>query len=262
VAARGWGHPRSAGLRDAFIPSWIFVLLVAVFVGAGVLAWQDIGSSGFDVFLFVVAGWLVSLSLHEYAHAILAYRGGDLSVAANGYLKLNLLRYAHPFLSIVLPVIILLLGGIGLPGGAVWIDRHAVRTRWGATLISLAGPGVNLVLAFALTVPFLLGVDLFAHFSFWAGVAFLAFLQLTAALLNVLPVPGLDGGNALRPWLNEPYDRFFDRAAPFGMLLLFALLFEPRINQLFFAVVAMFAGAFGLPFDLAMVGAGVFQFWR
>ena len=60
--------------------------------------------------LFVVAGWLVSLSLHEYAHALVAYRAGDRGVAERGYLTLNPLKYTHPVLSIVLPVVFLLLG--------------------------------------------------------------------------------------------------------------------------------------------------------
>ncbi len=247
--------------RGAFRPSPIFLLLVAVCLGTGAMAWSNVGSVDLDVFLFVVAGWLVSLSLHEYAHALLAYLGGDTNVAARGYLRLNPLKYAHPILSIVLPIVILLLGGIGLPGGAVWIDQHAVRTKLRQTLISVAGPAVNLIFAVLIAVPFLAGVDVFAHLEFWAGLAFLGFLQLTAALLNILPIPGLDGGNALRPWLTEPWDRRFDLFAPYGMILLFALLFEPRINQIFFLVVSVVCDLIGLPFDLATFGRGVFQFW-
>ena len=50
-------------------------------------------------------------------------------MAARGYLTLNPLKYTHPLLSIVLPVLFLLMGGIGLPGGAVWVDRHAIRGK-------------------------------------------------------------------------------------------------------------------------------------
>ena len=45
----------------------------------GVMAWNGYGNAGFDVFVFIVAGWLVSLCLHEYAHALLAYRAGDVA---------------------------------------------------------------------------------------------------------------------------------------------------------------------------------------
>ena len=77
------------------------------------------------------AGWAVSLCLHEFGHAYTAYRGGDRSVRAKGYLTLDIRRYADLGLSLVLPVFFLLLGGIPLPGGAVWIDqrRDSVTSR-------------------------------------------------------------------------------------------------------------------------------------
>jgi len=248
--------------RNAFRPSAVFLGLVAVWMTGGVMAWQEYGDLNYDIFLFVVAGWLVSLSLHEYAHALLAYRAGDVGVAARGYLTLNPLKYTHPVLSIVLPVIILLLGGIGLPGGAVWVDRHAVRGRFADSVISAAGPGVNVLFTILLTLPFVFGADTSEHRAFWAGLAFLAFLQLTASMLNLLPIPGVDGGNLLRPWLSETWGRRFDVIAPFGMLVLFALLFEPTVGRIFFDVVFWLADLIGLPESLYFDGRSLLQFWR
>jgi len=260
VEGRFGGRIRG-GSRRAFRPSGVFVGLVALFVTGGVMTWQGYGNVGFDVFVFVVAGWLVSLSLHEYAHALIAYRAGDRGVAERGYLTLNPLKYTHPLLSIVIPVVVLLLGGIGLPGGAVWVDRHAIRNRLTDSLISAAGPLVNVVFTIALTVPFLVGVDVLAHLEFWAALAFLAFLQLTASLLNLLPIPGVDGGNLIQPWLSETWRRRFDAIAPFGLLILFALLFEPRVNRIFFNVVFAVADVIGLPPGLYAVGRDLLQFW-
>lgn len=248
--------------RSLYRPSAVFVGLVLLWIGGGVLAWYDLTHPSVSVIVFVVAGWLVSLSLHEYAHALLAYHSGDRSVAHRGYLTLNPFKYTHPILSVVLPVVFLLIGGIGLPGGAVWVDRHAIRSRVEHSLVSAAGPGVNVVLAIALTVPFLVGVDVFGHLTFWAAWAFLAFLQVTAALLNLLPIPGVDGGNMLRPWLSPEWGRRFDMVAPFGMLLLIAILFEPRANAIFFDVVFLISDVIGLPPGLWGVGRSIFQFWR
>src|SRR5215471_11837552 len=91
--------------RQAFRPSWVFLGVLAVFIASGVMAWNRFGGVRFDVFLFVVSGWIVSLCLHEFAHALVAYRSGDLGVAERGYLTLNPLKYTHPILSIVLPVV-------------------------------------------------------------------------------------------------------------------------------------------------------------
>lgn len=247
--------------RELFRPSGVFLGVVALFVTGGVMAWRGYGNPGFDVFLFVMAGWIVSLCLHEYAHAVIAYRGGDVDVAAKGYLTLNPLRYAHPLLSIVLPVVFLLLGGIGLPGGAVWVDHHRIRSKVLDSLISLAGPAMNLVFAVLCAIPFWVGVDYLAHPQFWSGVALLGFLQLTAGVLNLIPMPGLDGGNAFRPWLRGDGARMFDQFAPYGMLLLFGLLFEPRINNVFFSFVFWIGDALQLPGWMYFAGRDLMQFW-
>jgi Zn-dependent protease len=252
----------SGSTREAFRPAPIFILLVALTVAGGVMAWVGFGNPTINVLLLVIGGWLVSLSLHEYAHALVAYLNGDRSTAERGYLQLNLLKYTHPMLSIVFPVVFLLLGGIGLPGGAVWIDRHAIRSKLADSLISLAGPLVNLVFTVALVLPFAFGADSFTHHDFWAGLAFLAFLQLTASVLNLVPIPGVDGGNIIRPWLNAQWSKFFDTMAPWGMLVLFALLFQPEVRAIFFAVIDTICDLIGLPRYLADDGQRMFQFWR
>src|SRR4051812_26889251 len=124
---------------SAFRPSGVFMGLVALFATGGELAWLDYRSASVHNRVFVVAGWLVSLSLRGDGPALVAYLRGARSVAERGYLTLNVLKYTHPILSVVLPVVFLLIGGIGLPGGAVWIDRHAVRGRLAHTMISLVG---------------------------------------------------------------------------------------------------------------------------
>ena len=96
----------------------------------------------------------MSLCLHEYAHARTALHSGDISVGAKGYLTLNPLKYTHALLSIVLPVIFVIMGGIGLPGGAVFIERDRIQGRWKHSLISAAGPLTNVLFAVVCTAPF------------------------------------------------------------------------------------------------------------
>jgi Zn-dependent protease len=247
--------------REAFRPSPIFLAILALFGAGGWMTWSRFGAVKLDVFLFVIAGWVLSLCLHEYSHAITAYRAGDVGVAHRGYLTLNPIKYTHPILSIVLPLVFVILGGIGLPGGAVWVDHTYIRGRWKDSLISLAGPGLNLVFTLALAVPFALGAG-GTHAEFWSALAFLGFLQLTAFVLNLVPVPGLDGGNAVRPWLSYEWRRGFDAVAPYGMLLFLALLWNGRINAIFFGFVFWLANLFGLPQEMYAVGYHLFQFWR
>jgi Zn-dependent protease len=261
LGPRSRGHLVIGLPRDAFRPSVLFLCLVALFGVSGWMLWGDFGNARIDAFMFVVAGWMVSLCLHEYAHALLAYRAGDVGVVQRGYLTLNPLKYTHPLLSIVLPLLALVLGGLGLPGGAVWVDRHYVRTRLEDSLISFAGPATNVLFTLALAVPFWLGLNDGGHLNFWAAMAFLGFLQLTASMLNFLPIPGVDGGNLIEPWLNPTWRRGFDHVAPYGMILLIGLLWWPPFNKLFFEVVFFISDAIGMPPGLYYLGRELIKFW-
>ncbi|MCY1142093.1 site-2 protease family protein [Actinoplanes sp. Pm04-4] len=262
--------------RHAFVPSPVFVGIVAVFVVSGWMTWVGFGNVRVDVFLFIVAGWLVSLCLHEYAHALIGYFSGDHTVAERGYLKLNPLKYTSPLLSIVLPVVVVILGGIGLPGGAVWVDHRYIRSRVKDSLISAAGPLTNLVLALILAFPFLIGVDppfvevaggyAFnngpgAHAEFWSALAALAFLQVTATILNVLPIPGLDGGSILAPWMSPAYQRAWNLFAPYGFILLFLLLWQTKVGDYFYDVVFWITDKLGVDQLMIQVGLELMRFW-
>ena len=163
----------------------------------------------------------MSLCLHEFGHAYTAYRGGDRSVRAKGYLTLDIRRYADLGLSLVLPVFFLLLGGIPLPGGAVWIDHGAIRSRAVRSLVSLAGPAANLVIGALLTtaVAFVPMPDGLA-----VGLSALALIQVLAFVLNILPVPGLDGFGVLEPFLPYSARRVAARVRPWAPIALFVLI--------------------------------------
>src|SRR5512139_4306787 len=103
----------------------MFLIVVAITAAGAVLAWLAEASrtplAYAGVFIFVIAGWIVSLCLHEFGHAFTAWRFGDHDVAVRGYLTLNPFKYSSPLLSIGLPLLFIALGGIGLPGGAVYV---------------------------------------------------------------------------------------------------------------------------------------------
>lgn len=258
-----YGRRTIAGLpREAFRPSALFLCILALFVVSAVMTWLRFGSVRLDVFLFIISGWVLSLCLHEYAHALTAYRSGDVGVAQRGYLTLNPLKYTHWLLSLALPLFFLIFGGIGLPGGAVWVDHTWIRGRLKDTLISLAGPAVNVLFTLVLVAPLAFGVDVYGHIEFWAAWAFLAWLQMTASVLNLMPVPGVDGGNALRPWLSYDWRRGFDAVAPYGMLIFLLLLWQPRVNFIFFDLVDGLGRLIGIPDGLPDAGRALFMFWR
>ena len=123
--------------------TWIFPAVLAVVALAGLLAQLAVDPVGLWVFVLVLGGWMITLCLHEFAHAAVALAGGDSSVRARGYLTLNPLRYTDAANSLVIPIILLAIGGIPLPGGAVVTEPHRLRPSWWASLISAAGPATN-----------------------------------------------------------------------------------------------------------------------
>jgi Zn-dependent protease len=244
-------------------PSPIFLLIVAVTAAGGVVAW--LAGDGFvplayvGVFTFIIAGWVVSLSLHEFGHAYTAWRFGDHDVAVRGYLTLNPFKYAHPVLSIVFPVLIILIGGIGLPGGAVWV-RTSFMTKSQKSLVSLSGPFTNVATAVVLLVITRLLYDQ-DHLVFWSAMAFMGFLQVTAAVLNLLPVPGLDGYAALEPHLSPETQRAVEPFKQWAFFILLLLLLATPLNQYFFALVDWFFELSGVSTKLWQVGYHLTRFW-
>jgi Zn-dependent protease len=254
--------------------STVFLVLVAATATGGVASWLGSGS-GFAVFVFVFGLYFTFLCLHEFGHAYTAHREGDTSIAARGYLDLNPWRYMNPVLSLLLPAIYLIIGLLPLPGGAVLVNRAAIRTRAGAAAVSAAGPLLNVVAAavsmalvalFAPTVSFGGGVTLIDHFAphyaFWAGMAFFAYIQVAVAILNLIPVPGLDGYGIIEPYLRYETRRALEPIRPYGILAVLLLLVAfPPVRDGFSTLVVDILRWGRQPTDGVAQGQSLFQFW-
>ena len=92
------------------------------------------------------------------------------------------------------------------------------------------------------------------HSVFWKAMAFLGFLQVTALVLNMLPVPGLDGYGVLEPHLSPQTQRALEPAKQWGLIVLIVLLFTPQLNRWFFELVFWFVELSGVPRGLAVAG--------
>ena len=214
------------------------------------------------IFLFVATGWIVSVVVHEFGHAFVAWRAGDHTVVEKGYLSLDPFKYSDPATTIVIPLLALLLGGIGFPGGAVYLRPDLIRSRLGRSLASLAGPAgtllVLLALAGAISLAWTRGLA-----PLVAALSVLAFLQATALILNLLPVPGLDGYGVIRPFLPPSVQlglRRWERGA--FMLLFLLIFFVPAVSNVLFGGALDLCRALGVPTQAVAAGWSAFQFWR
>jgi Zn-dependent protease len=195
------------------------------------------------------------------SHALVAYYGGDTTVREKGYLTFNPLKYTHPLFSILPSDAFLVMGGIGLPGGAVYIETWRIRNRFWLSAMSLAGPTANLLVAIALAI--VLRFLPVAYSSMGPGISFLLVLQISAVLFNLIPLPPFDGYNALEPFLHPVIRMQIDRVRGFTMWIIFILFwYVPVISDFFWSVVYIVARILGVNWDLVVTGLERFRFWE
>jgi len=240
-----------------------FLALMAALLSLAAIMVMLPESGRLAVFPFVMVGWLISLCLHEFGHAIVAYGSGDPSVRDKGYLTLDPLRYTNLQFSILWPLVFLAIGGIGLPGGAVYVNMWMLRGPGRRALVSAAGPLATLLVLILLLIVLRAAEDALAAAPLYAALAFLAFLQLTALVFNLLPLPGIDGWGIVEPWLPGALRENGIRVARFApALLLLSFLFIPAVNSMFWRLVFELCWMIGLDVEGALDGLQLFQFWR
>jgi Zn-dependent protease len=247
-------------LRGVLTISPVFLGLVGITAGAGAVLWFDVYPAGDQVMtiVFVTAGWITSVCVHEFGHALVAYLGGDRQVVDHGYLSLNPLRYTNILLSVVMPVVFLLVGGIALPGAAVYINHSALRSRLWDSAVSVGGPSGTLLCGLLVAIPFLVPNHvewMLGHVGFFAALAFLGFVEAFALLLNLLPIPGLDGFGIIRPWLPYSAQDFANRYGQVAIVAVFVVLwFVPAVSQPFFQSILQLTNAVGIDQGLISFG--------
>lgn len=202
----------------------------------------DLLQSG-QIIAFVLLGIAIieAIALHEYAHALVADLQGDRLPRAMGRLSLNPVRHLDP-----LGTILIFLIGFGWGKPVEFRPQAFASKRFGSALVALAGPGMNLLLAFAGALVF--GVVRDASPTFVVDFLLLfAGINVLLAVFNLIPIPPLDGSRLLTIFLppNKQQIIFFlDR---YGFLILLALLFFGRAALL----EPVIRWAFGVIFSLA-----------
>jgi Zn-dependent protease len=198
-------------------------------------------------FLFLVTAIaipvVVAITFHEAAHGFAAWKLGDDTALRLGRVSFNPLRHVDPFGTVLLPGMLVLgqyLVGTWPPFVIGWakpvpVDFLRLRDpRWGMVWVALAGPGVNLVLAFASALA-LHAADGAGGMG-WEWVTTLLFYSLfintVLMLFNMIPLPPLDGGRVLVGVLPAAAARAVARTERFGLLILITLVvFLPLIGS-------------------------------
>jgi Zn-dependent protease len=175
---------------------------------------------------------LFAITVHEVAHGWMALRLGDHTAQMMGRLTLNPINHIDPIGTLVVPGILLLLGGVifgwAKPVPVSWDKLR--NPRRDMAIVALAGPIANLIMAIFWAFISRLGIALAPGIPIvgvplaYMGIAGV-FINAILMMLNLIPLPPLDGGRVLVGLLPGPFAYKVSRIEPYGFFILLGLLF-------------------------------------
>lgn len=203
--------------------------------------------------MIVIIVILISMTLHEAMHAFTSYWLGDDTAKLHGRLTLNPIKHIDPFLTILLPLTLAIVGA-PIFGGAkpVPFNPHNVRFgEWGAALIALAGPITNFLVAFLFFgIWVLVGAPGQGIWNQIFGTA--VSVNLGFFIFNMLPIPPLDGSRVLYALAPEFVRRIMEAIERFGIIIVFVIILitGSAFGSFMIGIINFFLNLFGRVFRL------------
>lgn len=195
------------------------------------------------IFVFGVVVFLLSVTLHEYCHGLLADRLGDQTARRAGRLSLNPLKHLDPFWTVLFPLLLFISTkgqfamGMARPVPVNFTNlRHPKRDMiW----VAAAGPLANFILAALLSF-------IFKVYPF-SWLLYAAYFNLGLGLFNLIPVPPLDGSRIVTGLLPRALARYYLFLEPFGFLIVLGLYFTGAIYWMIIPGMDLFCEILKIP---------------
>jgi Zn-dependent protease len=195
---------------------------------------------------------LFAITLHEVAHGWTAWLLGDPTAAELGRLSLNPIKHIDPIGTVLVPIIMLLVLGFAFGWAKpVPVDMHRLRDpKKDMALVALAGPMANLFMALIWASIAKFSMMLTGEVNWMTAVGLVGiFINLILMILNLLPLPPLDGGRVLAGVLPDRMAYLLGRIEPFGLLVILSLfafgilgrVIMPPTRNLADAIIQLFA---------------------
>lgn len=199
---------------------------------------------------------LFAVTLHEVSHGWAARYFGDNTAARMGRLSLNPLRHIDPIGTVLVPAVMVMFSGFifGWAKPVPVVAENMRRPRRHMAIVALAGPMTNLAMALAwaiiLKICLLIGIGGYVTRPLALMAQAGVLINLILMVLNLLPVPPLDGSRVLNGFLPERHARQVDRLEPYGLVILVVLLVTGVLGQVLYPPLAFLRslvfGAVGL----------------
>ncbi len=195
--------------------------------------------------IIAIAIIILSIIFHEVAHGYVAYWLGDPTAKYAGRLTLNPVPHIDPIGSVLIPGLLALSGTSFLVGWAKGVPYNPYNLRygkWGEAMVGFAGPLTNILIAFVCAL--LIRFDILAVLGSSAlSIAVMVTLaNLSLAILNLIPIPPLDGSKVVAAFLPYQLERSYRQLenltyalGPFGLLIVLLVVFNvfsPYIGSL------------------------------
>lgn len=184
---------------------------------------------------------LFAITLHEAAHAWVAFRLGDTTAKLAGRVSFNPLRHIDPVGTVLVPILVMVLSQFSFVFGwakPVMINSsHFANPRRDTALAVAAGPMANLLMALLWTAlmklslslhPEISSISLFLFLSARAGIL----INLLLAIFNLLPIPPLDGSKIVAMMLPLKQALLYEKLEPYGFFILIAMMLSGILNWL------------------------------
>ena len=177
--------------------------------------------------LIYIIPLLFAITLHEAAHGWVASKLGDHTARMMGRVTLNPIKHVDPVGTILVPLALLLMPGVGFIFGwakPVPINFRALRSqKSGMIWVALAGPGANFLMAIGWLILAIISLKL-ELFTLYSMARVGIFLNILLAVFNLLPIPPLDGSRVISALLPGPLAYKYGQFEQYGFLILLGLM--------------------------------------
>lgn len=180
----------------------------------------------------IIAVLILSIVLHEMAHAYAANALGDPTARLRGRLSGNPLVHMDPIGSVLVPAFLFLTNAGFLFGWAKPVPYNPYNLRnakWGEAFVAAAGPAVNILLAVIFAVLIRLAPALGLPYSFTDIASYIVYINILLAFFNMIPFPPLDGSKIIAAFLplkgKMAYQNFVMKVESLGIFATFLFIF-------------------------------------